>query len=90
MRAWRVGQRIRYFRARGGAPRLLQEGDATPTSEADVAYYEQRLVSLYCQQFAQAYRPHDFARVFRVPGVDDATDDLADVQPVAERLPAPV
>jgi len=27
IRSWRVGQRIRYFRARGGEPRLLQEGD---------------------------------------------------------------
>jgi hypothetical protein len=68
VRAWRIGQRIRYFRARGGEPRLLQEGDGQTAAEADAEYYVQRLVGLYCQQFAQAFEPEDFRRIFRTPG----------------------
>src|SRR5206468_8614872 len=54
VRAWRIGDRIRYFRARGGEPRLLQESDDLSPAEADAEYYVQRLVSMYAQQFAQA------------------------------------
>jgi len=67
VRAWRVGQRIRYFRARGGEPRLLQEGDDLSPAEADAEYYVQRLVSMYAQQFAQAFARADFLKIFAVP-----------------------
>jgi hypothetical protein len=67
VRSWRVGQRIRYFRARGGEPRLLQEGDEIAVAEADTEYYVQRLSAVYCQQFAQAFRRDDFLRIFRLP-----------------------
>src|SRR5439155_25770746 len=67
VRSWRIGQRIRYFRARGGELRLLQEGDEIPTAEADTEYYVQRLGAVYCQQFAQAFRREDFLRIFRLP-----------------------
>jgi DNA polymerase elongation subunit (family B) len=67
VRSWRVGQRIRYFRAHGGEPRLLQEGDATAASDADTEYYVQRLYTAYCQQFAQAFKRDDFLKIFRVP-----------------------
>jgi uncharacterized protein YprB with RNaseH-like and TPR domain len=86
IRSWRVGQRIRYFRARGGEPRLLQEGDAVDASEADTEYYVQRLCGLYCQQFAQAFRREDFARIFRLPSgpgpFDEPEADLADIRPI--------
>jgi hypothetical protein len=67
VRSWRVGQRMRYFRARGGETRLLVEGSELAAVDADTEYYVQRLSGLYCQQFAQAFRREDFARVFRVP-----------------------
>ncbi len=92
VRSWRVGQRIRYFRERGGEPRLLQEGDAITAAEADAEYYVQRLVSVYCQQFAQAFRRGDFVKLFRVPagpGPFDEPDtqaDLAAVRPIAEAV----
>jgi uncharacterized protein YprB with RNaseH-like and TPR domain len=92
VRSWRVGQRIRYFRARGGEPRLLQEGDTVSPAEADTEYYVQRLVSLYCQQFAQAFRRDDFTRIFRVPSsagpydVLDLDAELSGVRPIVERL----
>jgi len=91
IRSWRVGQRIRYFRARGGEPRLLQEGDAVSTADADTEYYVQRLSALYCQQFAQAFRREDFARIFRLPSgpgpFDNEPDpDLATIRPIATRV----
>ena len=67
VRAWRVGQRIRYFRARGGEARLLVEGSQLSAAEADAEHYVQRLCGLYCQQFAQAFSREDFSRIFRVP-----------------------
>jgi hypothetical protein len=87
VRSWRVGQRIRYFRGRGGEPRLLREGDELSSAEADAEYYVQRLHSLYAQQFAQAFRREDFARIFAVPrgdgpfSVDPA--ELAHIRPIA-------
>jgi DNA polymerase elongation subunit (family B) len=89
IRAWRVGQRIRYFRARAGEPRLLLEGDGLTAAEADTEYYVQRLSALYCQQFAQAFRRDDFAKIFRVPNGDgpfeepDMKAELAAIRPIA-------
>jgi DNA polymerase elongation subunit (family B) len=91
VRAWRVGQRIRYFRAPGGEARLLQEGSSSSSDEADVEYYVQRLCGLYCQQFAQAFRREDFSQIFRLPsGVGPFEDDsdtitrLSAIHPIAE------
>jgi len=87
VRFWRVGQRIRYFRARGGEARLLLEDEAVNPAEADTEYYVQRLVSLYGQQYAQAFTRADFQRLFRVPAgpgpfVDEP--EVADIQTVCE------
>jgi DNA polymerase I len=90
VRSWRVGQRIRYFRARGGEPRLLQEGDETPIAEADTEYYVQRLGAVYCQQFVQAFRRQDFLNMFRLPAgagpfeESDIESDIADIRPISE------
>jgi DNA polymerase, archaea type len=90
VRSWRIGQRIRYFRARGGEPRLLQEGDLISAAEADTEYYVQRLSSMYCQQFAHAYRREDFLRIFQVPsgnGPFNETEievELSNIRPIAE------
>ncbi|MCA1644060.1 MAG: ribonuclease H-like domain-containing protein [Chloroflexi bacterium] len=90
VRSWRVGQRIRYFRARGGEPRLLQEGDVISAAEADPEFYVQRLSSMYCQQFAQAFRREDFARIFRQPSGSgpfaepDSDPELRHIRPIAE------
>ena len=87
MRSWRVGQRIRYFRARGGEPRLLQEDDAVSLAEADTEYYVQRLSGLYCQQFVQAFRREDFARIFRVPSgsgpFEEPQEEFAAIRPIS-------
>ena len=89
IRSWRVGQRIRYFRARGGEPRLLQEGDGASALDADAEYYVQRLTGLYCQQFAHAFTRDDFARIFRLPAGDGPFEEahlaasLADIKTIA-------
>jgi DNA polymerase I len=93
VRSWRVGQRIRYFRERGGERRLLQEGDAISAAEADAEYYVQRLSTVYCQQFAQAFRHEDFVKIFQVPAglgpfeIAAMEADLAAVRPIAEPVP---
>jgi DNA polymerase, archaea type len=93
VRSWRIGQRIRYFRQRGGEPRLLQEGEAITAAEADAEHYVRRLGTVYCQQFAQAFRREDFVRIFRLPAAQAPADppegepDLAQVRPIAEAVP---
>ncbi len=92
VRSWRIGQRIRYFRARGGEPRLLQEGEVLSSAEADTEYYVQRLTSMYCQQFAHAFRRADFARIFRLPsgngpfGETEIEAELRNIRPIAEAV----
>ena len=86
-RSWRVGQRIRYFRARGGEPRLY--GDGLTNFEADLEHYVQRLCSLYCQQFAQAFTRDDFTRIFRLPsgaGPFQPESDLESIRTIATTL----
>ncbi len=87
VRSWRTGQRVRYFRDRGGQPRLVQEGDAPPPTAADAEHYVQRLHGTYCHYFAHAFRPEHFQALFRLPlagqpagEADEA--DLAGIQPV--------
>ena len=92
VRSWRVGHRIRYFRTPGGEPRLLQEGDASTAAEADTEYYVQRLLTVYCQQFAQAFRREDFVKIFSIPSASADSEapeidaDLAAVRPIAEAV----
>jgi DNA polymerase elongation subunit (family B) len=92
VRSWRVGQRIRYFRARGGEARLLVEGSTElSAADADAEYYVQRLSGLYCQQFAQAFRRDDFVQIFRVPSAAEAFAEpdsaaLAEIRPIATPL----
>ncbi len=96
IKTWRPGVRVRYYRDRTGGLRLLQEGEpAAP----DWEYYVQRLRTVYCQHYAAAYRPDDFARVFHLPRADagDAIDDQADLdsistvaEPVLTTLPLDV
>jgi DNA polymerase I len=92
VRSWRVGQRIRYFREHGGEPRLLQEGDTLTAASADAEYYVQRLRTVYGQQYAQAFRREDFARLFQLPvgqgpfEEPEMEAELAQVRPIAEAV----
>jgi DNA polymerase elongation subunit (family B) len=91
IRSWRVGQRIRYFRARGSEPRLLVEGSELSVADADAEYYVQRLSGLYCQQFAQAFHREAFTRIFRVPSGPGPFEppepaEFAYIRPIATSL----
>jgi uncharacterized protein YprB with RNaseH-like and TPR domain len=82
VKTWRPGVRVRYYRDRTGGLRLLQEGEpAAP----DWEYYVQRLRTVYCQHYAAAYGPDDFARLFRLPRADanGRIDDPADEAEIA-------
>jgi hypothetical protein len=95
VRSWRVGQRIRYFRGRGGEPRLLQEGDAIDAAEADIEAYVQRLQTVYAQQFQQAFQREDWLTIFRVPSSNgpfderDPASELGAIRPVCEAFVGP-
>ena len=71
---------VRMMRSRGRADQLL-------AAEADTEYYVQRLIALYCQQFAQAFRREDFVRIFRIPAGDGPFEEsdptLAEIHTIA-------
>ena len=69
---WRRGDRIRVFRARDGATRLVPdraetaEGQVDPR-EYDVEHYLRVLKSAYVSRLARAFAPADFAALFADP-----------------------
>lgn len=90
VRSWRVGQRIRYFRARGREARLSTEADGLSSLDADTEFYVQRLSSTYCSVFDKAFEREDLQRVFRIPAgcgpyVDDEStrERIAEIRPLA-------
>ncbi|GAC1323714.1 MAG: DNA polymerase domain-containing protein [Chloroflexota bacterium] len=88
VRSWRVGQRIRYFRAHGREPHLSVEGDALTALDADTEFYVQRLVSSYCAVFDKAFRRDDAALLFQVPaGVGPYRDGPAERSRFAQMRP---
>jgi hypothetical protein len=93
VRSWRVGQRIRYFRAHANELQLLREGEAITSAASDAEYYVQRLAKVYAQQFAQAFNRPDFLRIFRIPEgtgpFDEPEADLANIKPIHEPVRQP-
>ena len=69
---WRRGDRIRVFRARDGAARLVPDRDETavdPTDlrEYDVEHYLRVLKGAYVSRLATAFAPADFVALFADP-----------------------
>jgi DNA polymerase, archaea type len=93
VRSWRVGQRIRYFRAHANELHLLREGEAITSAAADTEYYVQRLANVYAQQFAQAFQRPDFLRIFRIPEgtgpFDEPATELATIRPIQKPVQPP-
>ena len=77
---WAPGERVRYYRARGGAHVWLPEetddaaltagsparDDAPSRRDYDVDHYVHVLVSSYASRLRKAFAPEDFERIFRL------------------------
>ncbi len=67
---WRVGDKVRVYRAANGAGGVVEEFDGEPVTGAhdardyDVAYYVALLRRIYATKLARAFTAHDFALVF--------------------------
>lgn len=72
-RAWRPGERIRWYRAQGGRPRWLGESDSSAGSaetlpdarDYDIEHYVQTLVGSYADRLRKAFSAEDFGQLFR-------------------------
>lgn len=69
---WRVGDRIRVYRAKGGIGRVVEDatgevrGPPDPP-DYDVDYYLRLLTETYSARMARAFAPEDFAALFADP-----------------------
>jgi DNA polymerase elongation subunit (family B) len=90
---WKVGDRIRVYRATGGRAGLLREDDDDDLGRTehvslpdprdyDVDYYTRLLHETYAARLARALTPEDFAAVF-----SDPVQPSLFPEPLAERRP---
>jgi DNA polymerase elongation subunit (family B) len=67
---WEPGERVRYYRARGGIHVWLPEDDDARRAEAgrdyDVDHYLRTLIVSFTSRLRKAFTPEDFERIFRV------------------------
>lgn len=100
-RRWSVGERVRVYRAAGGAARLAPEqpegdgatGEAAPR-DYDVAWYTRLLRDSFASRLARAFTERDFAAVFPepdqlslfAPAIADARTVLTGTAEVAQLL----
>lgn len=68
---WRIGERVRVYRAQGGRAALHEEAedeaDVTDPRDYDVPYYQRLLRDNFAQRFARALAPEDFEAVVADP-----------------------
>jgi DNA polymerase elongation subunit (family B) len=65
---WKPGQRVRYYRAAGGGFALIPEDDQDSSVAAppyNINHYIRVLVENYADRLRKAFRPADFAQIFR-------------------------
>jgi DNA polymerase, archaea type len=91
--SWRVGERIRVYRATGGRAGILpdEEGlDAGASADArdyDVEYYLRVLRDTFAARLARALDPEDYAHVFGDPEQPSLfASSLEDATPILTRL----
>ena len=67
---WAPGERVRFYRARGGIHVWLPEDDDAHRAESqrdyDVDHYLHVLVASYASRLRKAFAPEDFERIFRI------------------------
>ena len=89
---WRRGDRVRVFRARGGAARLVPDraeaaDGQTDPREYDVEHYLRVLKSAYVSRLARAFEPADFAALFADPDQPSLFPSAyGDIRPVLREL----
>jgi DNA polymerase elongation subunit (family B) len=93
---WRVGDRVRVYRAAGGRPALLSSGSevedepraaASDPRDYDAAYYVRLLRDTFATRLARAFTSEDFARVFADPEQPSLFDaSLTETRPILTRL----
>lgn len=89
---WYPGERVRFYRARGGGYVWLPEeaeevnpGGRVPADQRDyeVGHYLQVLVTSYAARLRKAFAPEDFAQLFRVDGQSGLFDrPVENIQPI--------
>ena len=66
---WSPGERVRYYRVRGGGHVWLPDDAGDPgladRRDYDVEHYVNVLVSSYASRLRKAFAPEDFVRVFQ-------------------------
>ncbi len=72
--AWRVGERVRIYRTKGGSGRVIDEAEDEAASagaidlrDYDVDHYSRLLRATYAARLERAFEPADFAAVFAHP-----------------------
>ena len=95
---WVPGERVRYYRARGGAQVYAwlpdEDDDARPAEDRrdyDVEHYRHVLVASYASRLRKAFAPEDFERLFRFDeqfGLFDRPIDT--IEPLWIRCPTEV
>jgi len=93
---WYPGERVRFYRARGGGYVWLPEeaeednpggGKAANQRDYDVEHYLQVLVTSYAARLRKAFAPEDFAQLFRVDGQSGLFDrPVETIQPLWIRV----
>jgi DNA polymerase, archaea type len=89
--SWNVGDRVRVYRAEGGAGRVIDEVDGDPHLDADRRdydgdYYAQLLRRTIVNRLARAFRPADFERLFADgEQLSLFTPELEAIRPIARR-----
>jgi hypothetical protein len=87
---WAPGERVRYYRARGGAHVWLPEedGGAEARRDYDVDHYLHVLVASYAARLRKAFAPEDFERIFRLDDQFGLFDrPIAEIEPLWIRCP---
>jgi DNA polymerase elongation subunit (family B) len=81
--AWEPGERVRFYRAEGGRFVLLQDDDHwQAANDYDAEHYIRILLDNYAGRLRKAFRPEDFAQIFRLePQLGLFDRDLAGVEP---------
>jgi DNA polymerase elongation subunit (family B) len=90
--SWEPGERVRFYRAEGGRFALLADegraedgagrGTRSAAADYDVEHYVRILLDNYAGRLKKAFRPEDFAQIFRLePQLGLFDRDLAGVEP---------